>query len=353
MAQEHRRILITGISGTLAGELARRLERDERVAHLVGLDTREPPVDLERTELVRADLRHPLIARVLEAHRIDTVVHLALVSTPSRVGGRARMKDHNVIGTMQLLAAAQRARTLRSVVLRSTTAVYGSHPTSPGLIREDAPVDDERRGGLTHDVVEMERYARELRRQRPDVGLSVLRFASVVGPSIDSVLARYLALPVAPTALGYDPRLQLCHERDAVEVLVRSTLDPVPGTFNVGGPGVVFLSQALRRLGRPTVGVPPPLARPVAWLARRTADLDLAEDQLPFLQFGRVGDLTRLRTVLGYEPRVSTPEALDDLAASGRIAPTIDADAVARAERALRALLPDDERAGTASGGSA
>lgn len=340
MAQQRRRILITGISGTLAGELARRLEQDERVEHLVGLDSRQPRGDLERTELVRADLRHPLIAKVLATHRIDTLVHLALVSTPSQVGGRSRMKDHNVIGAMQLLAAAQRARTVQSVVLRSTTAVYGSHPTSPGLIREDAAIDDERRGGLTHDVVEVERYARDLRRQRPDIRLGVLRFASVIGPSIDSVLTRYLALPVVPTALGYDPRLQLCHQDDAVAVLHRATIDQVPGTYNVAGPGVVYLSQALRRLGRPAAGVPPALARPVAWAAKRAADLDLAEDQLPFLQFGRVGDITRLRETFGYEPRASTAEALESFAATGRVRPLVDAEAAARFERTLRGLLP-------------
>ena len=36
------------------------------------------------------------------------------------------MKEMNVIGTMQLLAACQKAPSVRRVVLKSTTAVYGS-----------------------------------------------------------------------------------------------------------------------------------------------------------------------------------------------------------------------------------
>ena len=42
------------------------------------------------------------------------------------------MKEMNVIGTMQLLAACQKAPTVRRIVLKSTTAVYGVEPARPG-----------------------------------------------------------------------------------------------------------------------------------------------------------------------------------------------------------------------------
>ncbi|MFC7590625.1 NAD-dependent epimerase/dehydratase family protein [Nonomuraea antimicrobica] len=77
------------------------------------------------------DLRSPDIAQVIAAADIDTVVHMSLVSAPSKSGGRAAMKEHNVIGTMQLLGACQRSATVRRVVVRSTTAVYGSSPVIP------------------------------------------------------------------------------------------------------------------------------------------------------------------------------------------------------------------------------
>ncbi len=47
----------------------------------------------------------------------------------------------------------------------------------------------------------------------------MLRFANFIGPTIDTPLTRYLALPLVPTALGLRPRLQLLHENDAIEVL--------------------------------------------------------------------------------------------------------------------------------------
>ena len=53
----------------------------------------------------------------------------------------------------------------------------------------------------------------------------MLRLANFSGPTADTALTRYLAMPVVPTALGFDPRLQLLHEADAVEVLRLATTD--------------------------------------------------------------------------------------------------------------------------------
>ena len=58
---------------------------------------------------MRADIRNPVIAKVIAGEDVDTVVHLSVVASPDGAGGRPSMKEHNVIGTMQLLAACQQA----------------------------------------------------------------------------------------------------------------------------------------------------------------------------------------------------------------------------------------------------
>ena len=62
-----------------------------------------PRSDLGDVRFVRADIRNPVIAKVIAAEEIDTVVHLGVIATPSGAGGRTSMKEINVIGTMQLL----------------------------------------------------------------------------------------------------------------------------------------------------------------------------------------------------------------------------------------------------------
>src|ERR671937_1639776 len=112
------RILITGISRFLGGKLAQRLERDPEVEYVVGVDLEEPEVDLDRAEYVRADIRNPLVVKVLQATEVDTIVHLNVVTTPTRVGGRTAMKEINIIGAMQLLAACQKAGRVKKFVLK-------------------------------------------------------------------------------------------------------------------------------------------------------------------------------------------------------------------------------------------
>ena len=158
---------------------------------------------------------------------MDTVVHLNITATPRGAGGRASMKEMNVIGTMQLLAACQKSASVRRLVVKSTTAVYGSSSRDPALFTEETEPKALPRSGYAKDAVEVEGYVRGFARRRPDVTVGVLRFTNFIGPRIDSPLVRYLGLPVVPTILGFDPRVQLLHEDDALEVLRLATADRV------------------------------------------------------------------------------------------------------------------------------
>ncbi len=326
-----RRVLVTGVARHLGGRLAQMLSASPDVEVVVGVDTAAPKADLGRTEFVRADIRNPIIAKVLSSERIDTVVHMNLIATPAGAGGRTAMKEINVIGTMQLLAACQKAPDVRRLVVKSTTAIYGSTSRDPALFTEDSPLRGAN-SGFAKDAVEVEGYVRGFGRRRPDVALSVLRFTNFIGPDLDSSLTRYLSLPVIPTVLGYDPRIQLCHEQDALEVLQLATLTDRAGVFNVGGEGQLLLSQAIRRAGRLWITIPPPAVSITGNLLRRAKLVDVSPEQIRFLEHGRVADVTRLRTVFGYEPRFTTASAFDDWVSSAGLR-IIDPGAVAFAER--------------------
>lgn len=334
-----RRVLITGIAGELAGRVAGELEERDDVLELYGVDVEKPTHKLRRTEFVRADIRNPVIARILEATQVDTVVHMSTVSAPAPVGGRPQMKEHNVIGAMQLFAACQRAESLRRVVLKSSTAVYGSSPEDPALLTEDDTPDGLPGHGFAKDATEVEDYARTFGRRRDDVDLTILRLANLLGGRLDATFDSFFRLPAVPTVMGYDPRLQFCHGDDAVGVLARAATGAPAGTYNVAGPGVLYLSQCVRLAGRLSVPVPLPLADAVGSLVRRSRRVDFSPEQLGFLRFGRVTDITRLIERFGYDPRYSTREAFEDFVAHRRIRGLIDRDEVARWERELYDFL--------------
>jgi UDP-glucose 4-epimerase len=305
-------VLVTGVSRWLGGRVAALLATDPAISTVIGVDVVPPKTPLPGVEFVRADIRNPIIAKVITSSEVDTVVHMNVIATPFGAGGRSAMKEINVIGTMQLLAACQKAPSVRRLVVKSTSAVYGSSPRDPALFTEDEEPRELPRSGYAKDAVEVEGYVRGFGRRRPDVSVTMLRFTNFVGPEIETPLTRYFTLPVVPRVIGYDPRLQLLHESDAIEVLRLATMEDRPGTFNVGGAGVLLLSQAIRRAGRPEVFVPGPAVSMVGGLFRRFGLVDFSPEQLRFLEHGRVVDSSRLLNQFGYTPAYTTAEAFDD-----------------------------------------
>jgi UDP-glucose 4-epimerase len=334
-------VLVTGVSRWLGGALAAELAADPAIDRVIGVDTVPPAPEvlrgLGRTEFVRADIRSPLIGKVIESAAVDTVVHMNISRTPAGSGGRASMKELNVIGTMQLLAACQRSTAVRRLVLKSTSAVYGASSRDPAVFTEAMQARQVPAGGFAQDSLDIESYVRAFARRRPDVGVAVLRFTNLIGPRIDSLLSGFLRMPVVPTALGYDARVQLLHEDDAVAVLRRATTGDFAGTVNVGASGTVLLSQAIRRLGRVALPVPQSAMGSVGRLTRRAGLVDWSPEQMRFLNFGRVVDTRVLREEFGYPPRYTTEEALADYALT--LPPVVRPDLVADATGAVRSVV--------------
>lgn len=314
MGSAGRVLLVTGVSRDLGRRFARAAAADPDVARVIGVDVVPPRGDIGDVSFVRADIRTPVIAKVILKEDVDTVVHMSVIATPGSAGGRNTMKELNVIGTMQLLAACQKAPGLRTLVVKSTTTVYGASSRDPAMFTEDMEPRRAPRSGYAKDVAEVEGYVRGFARRRPDVRVTLLRAANVIGPHVTSPLTSYFRLPVIPTVLGHDARLQFLHERDLLDLLLHAVRAEVPGTFNVAGDGILMLSQALRRLQRTTVPLPPFAVGNVGSILRSARVADFSPEQTAFLTYGRGVDTSRMRTDLGFEPAFTTLGAFADFA---------------------------------------
>ena len=60
-------ILVTGVCRDLGVRFARRISDDPGVDRVVGVDTVPPRHDLGDVQFVRADIRNPVIAKVISA----------------------------------------------------------------------------------------------------------------------------------------------------------------------------------------------------------------------------------------------------------------------------------------------
>ena len=307
-------VLVTGVSRYLGGLLARRLTADPSVDRVVGVDVIPPATEVGDVEFVRADIRNPMIGRVIESSGVDTVVHMNVIATPTFVGGRTPQKEINVIGTMQLLAACQKSSTVRRLVVKSSAAVYGSTPRDPAMFTEDMSAKRTPSGGFGKDSIEVEGYVRGFSRRRPDVEITMLRLANVVGPSIHTAITDYFAMPVVPIPLGYDARFQLVHEDDATAAMILATTGPPAGIVNVAGDGFLTVTQCTAIARRAVIPVPLSAAGLIGNIVKRSGFADFSSDQLTFLAFGRGLDTTRMRSVLEFEPSFTTRQAFEDYA---------------------------------------
>ncbi|MEU6641154.1 NAD-dependent epimerase/dehydratase family protein [Saccharomonospora sp. NPDC046836] len=332
-------VLVTGVAGELGSRLLTRLGNNPDLERVIGVDTSPPRPDIlrriGRAEFVRADIRNPLIAKVIGSAKVDTVVHAATTCHPAGPGRRSAIKEVNVIGTMRLLAACQRSPLVRKLVVKSTTAVYGASSRSPAVFTENSELIPASFEGYAKDAVEMEGYVRGLARRRPDITVTMGRFANLIGPDVDTVLSRYFALPMVPTVLGYDARLQLLHASDALAVLEGATLNDKPGVFNVAADGVLTLSQAIRRAGRVEVPMPRALMPSIGKVLRGARVVDFSADQVRLLNFGRVVDNSKLKQTFGYTPRWTTREAFDDYIMGRGLRPVVDNERLAELATAV------------------
>jgi UDP-glucose 4-epimerase len=309
-------VLVTGISRDIGRRFARAATSDPAIDRVIGVDVVPPHGDIGDVSFVRADIRSPVIAKVLAKEDVDTVVHMSVIATPGSTGGRNTMKELNVMGTMQLLAACQKSPTVRNLVVKSTTTMYGASSRDPAMFTEEMGPKRVPNAGYAKDVYEVEGYVRGFARRRPDVVVTTIRAANVIGPHVVSPITSYFRLPVIPHVLGFDPRMQFLHEDDLLDVLRHAAVSDVAGTFNVAGDGILMLSQAIRRLNKPTVSLPGFAVGRLGSVLRQARVADFSPEQRGFLTYGRGVDTTRMRETLGFEPRYSTAGAFADFGVS-------------------------------------
>ncbi|MFT4201961.1 NAD-dependent epimerase/dehydratase family protein [Gordonia sp. (in: high G+C Gram-positive bacteria)] len=313
-------VLVTGASTFLGGNLVARLAANPDIEKVLAVDSRVPGKALlrrmGRAEFLRLDIRRPAIAKTIAAHEVDTVVHAA-TSVMDLAAHSAAIKEFNVVGAMQVCAACQRSPSVKRLVLRSTAMVYGSSSKDPAYFSEGDRAVREPRNGYGRDLLDVEGYARGLARRRPDIDVTIARYQAILGPRMQTRMGAYLSTPVVPTVLGYQPRLQFLHEEDALASLERITLGAPAGTYNIAADGVITLTQAIRRAGRIELPVPSGLVTPIVGVFADVRSARLRSSQMDWVTYGRVLDNTRMRTELGFEPRFTTSETVDDFIERG------------------------------------
>ena len=334
-----KRVLITGLGTFWGGRVALALEKDPSVDVIIGLDTTEPKIELERTEFVRADQNYSILARIVRATQVDTILHTFLVVDSTRMTGRA-LHEVNVIGTMNLLAAAGAPdSSVRQLVVKSSTLVYGSSDKDPTWFREESPRTSPPRTRVERSLLEVEDYLRDFAEDNPHVVVSLLRFANVLGTDIVTPISKALQLPAVPHVLGFDPLIQFVEEDDVVRSIEFVMANKVPGIFNVAGDGRVPWSEVAAICGRRLWPITPYGTGLAASMLDMLRVCELPPELLSLLRYGRGVDTRRLKRA-GFAYRYTSAGAVQNFAEASRLRGTVgDSRASYRYERDVEAFF--------------
>jgi UDP-glucose 4-epimerase len=313
-----RRVLITGLDSFWGGRMAQALESDPEVEMILGVGTHEPSVALERAEFVRADETYSILSRIVRSTQVDTIVHTFLVVDSTRVSGR-EMHEINVIGTMNLLAAAgQPGSPVRQVVVKSSTLVYGSASTDPTWFREETSRTSAARTRVERSLIEVEGFVRDFAQDNPSMVVSLLRFANVLGTNIVTPISSNLSRPWCPSVAGYDPLLQFVEEGDVVGCLEHVTRNRVRGIYNVAGEGKLPWSEVTAICGTHRLHLSPVATRVAAAPLVRLGLIELPPELESLLRFGRGVDTSRISET-GFSCLHSTAGTVDSFVRSLRL----------------------------------
>ena len=311
---EQRVVAVTGAYSFIGAELIKRLERDRRYYKVLAIDIRKPTFPMSKTQFHKIDLTMPTadadLAAIWKREGVDTVVHAAFLSTPTHANAWAHELES--IGTMHVLNACAETA-VRKLVVWSQTVVYGAHPLNPNFLSEEHELRGHAsRSRFVKDKAEVERQVRRFAAEHEETIVTTLRTAATLGPHIRNFATRFFARPVAPTMMGYDPLMQLVHERDVIDAFTLTVDNDFAGEFNVVGEGVLPYSTILAMMGKVPLPMPHFVARPLSRALWATQIFDSPPNFLDFLRFLCVADGAKARRVMGFAPLYDIKATIHD-----------------------------------------
>jgi len=278
------KLLITGATGFMGRHLVPHLSLTNEVIAL-GRDFSQVSWD-KGVKKVEMDLSRPLVTQLLPKH-VDGMIHLAQANVPFPEGAKDLVAV-NLMATQHLLQYARQAG-VRRFVLASSGDVYGG---AVGLSKEtDIPQPKNFYGVM--------KYAAEMLAQAytDDSALCILRFFRPYGPGQTNRLFPKMAQDILqrkPVRLhpGGRPRQTPIYVGDAVVAFERILQGSWTGVMNVAGDQVVTLREVANTIGE-------------------ILNVEPVFEEVMEVKRDEAGDNTRMKEVLGLEPKVSLEKGLE------------------------------------------
>jgi nucleoside-diphosphate-sugar epimerase len=323
-------VAVTGPTGEIGVSAVNAIERLDEVDRVIGMARREfDPSEhgWTKTEYRRGDIldRSAVDALVADA---DVVVHLAYLI----MGSREESRRINLAGTRNVFEAAVATPRVTRLVYTSSVAAYGYHRDNPLPLTEDVPTRGSDEHYYSAQKAECEAVLHEVT-DGSDLEVYVLRPCIVAGPKAPAlrdsmpwqVVQRSLPAPLRSVVASVQNKLplmpdpgvpvQLVHHDDVADAIALAVAGAgTPGAYNIAGDEVVTLADIAHATGTRSVRIPQSVAVAASDALARLPMVPAAAEWIHLGRTSMVMDTSRAKSVLGWHPRHTAGQTLDELA---------------------------------------
>jgi nucleoside-diphosphate-sugar epimerase len=312
------RVVVVGATGNIGSSLVEALRAEPRVTSIVGVARRLPTQRPSDVEYRSADVVTAPLEQLFEG--ADAVVHLAWAIQPSR--DPATLERVNVQGSRRVFEAAGNAG-VPALVYGSSVGAYSAGPKDRA-VDESWPTNGIPTSFYGRHKAATERLLDDFERERPDTRVARIRPGLVfkagaveeirrlfLGPLVPSPLLRRELIRVIPAIPGL--RFQAVHSLDVADAYVRAIVREASGAFNVAADPVLDPDELAAHFGAVKLPLPKGIARAAADLSWRLHLQPTPAGWVDLALGVPVMDSSRARELLGWTPKRSSLDALDDL----------------------------------------
>lgn len=312
------KVVVTGATGNVGTSVVNALSKSPEIDEIVGLARRAPTWKQPKTSWVEANILNADLAKIFNG--ADAVIHLAWAIQPSR--DATTLERINVEGSRRVFDAVATAG-VRKLVHASSVGVYSPGPKDRE-VDESWPTEGTPTSFYSRHKVAVERQLDRFEADSPETQVVRLRPGLIfkdeaateirrlfVGPFLPSFLLRRGLLFALPRIERL--RFQAVHSDDVGQAYLRAVLADAGGAFNIAAEPPLSTGEIAERIGVRSFPVPNRIVRRLADLSWRLRLQPTPPGWLDMAQNVPLMSSARARSELGWEPRHSGLEALEEL----------------------------------------
>jgi ferritin-like metal-binding protein YciE/nucleoside-diphosphate-sugar epimerase len=312
------KVVVTGATGNVGTSTVQALSASPEIDQIVGLARRKPTWKPPKTSWIEANVLTADLGEIFAG--ADAVIHLAWAIQPSR--DAVTLERINVEGSRRVFEAVGAAG-VPKLVYASSVGAYSRGPKDRE-VDESWPTEGTPTSFYSRHKVAVERELDHFEADNPTTRVVRLRPALIfkdeaateirrlfVGPFLPNFLLRRRLLLALPRVDRL--RFQAVHSEDVGRAYLRAVLADVDGAFNIAAEPPLSPEEMAERIGVRSFPVPARVVRRLADLSWRMRLQPTPPGWLDMALNAPLMSSERARKELGWEPRHSGVEALEEL----------------------------------------